>query len=162
MSMTMATRTSTTRAVVRSPLRVVNRSTASNRTSSSKKASAPANSLSQFYGPDRSKVFGPYSDNVVPSHLTGEFPGDYGWDWVGLCADPERFAFLRQAEVMNGRWALLGALGCLLPEFLVRNNGANIYGGGVWFKTNAAALTPEGASRFAWASAWATTCPSCS
>lgn len=23
---------------------------------------------------------------------------------------------------MNGRWALLGVLGCLTPEFLVRNN----------------------------------------
>lgn len=27
-----------------------------------------------------------------------------------------------QAEIMNGRWALLGALGCLVPEYLVRNN----------------------------------------
>jgi hypothetical protein len=23
---------------------------------------------------------------------------DYGWDWVGLCADPERFEFLRQVS----------------------------------------------------------------
>jgi hypothetical protein len=103
------------------------------------------NSLANYYGPDRAKVFGPYSDNIIPSHLKGEYPGDYGWDWVGLCADPERFEFLRQAEIMNGRWALLGALGCLVPEYLVRNNGAKIFGDGVWFKTNAAALTDKGA-----------------
>jgi hypothetical protein len=47
---------------------------------------------------------------------------------------------------MNGRWALLGAMGCLVPEYLVRNNGAKIFGDGVWFKTNAAALTNEGAN----------------
>jgi hypothetical protein len=51
-----------------------------------------------------------------------------------------------QAEIMNGRWALLGAMGCLVPEYLVRNNGAKIFGDGVWFKTNAAALTNEGAN----------------
>lgn len=47
---------------------------------------------------------------------------------------------------MNGRWALLGAMGCLVPEWLVRNNGAKIFGDGVWFKNNAAALTDEGAN----------------
>lgn len=119
----------------------------------SRKAAAPkatggrtgavSSSLANWYGPDRAKIF---PDLEPPSHLKGEFPGDYGWDWAGLCADEERFAFLRQAEIMNGRWALLGALGCLLPEFLVRNNGAKIFGDGVWFKTNASALTPEGAN----------------
>jgi hypothetical protein len=126
--------------IARSPLRIYNR-----RTYVGSDGTA-LNALSKFYGPDRDKVFGPFSDNIIPSHLKGEYPGDYGWDWVGLCADPERFEFLRQAEVINGRWALFGVLGCLVPEFLVRNNGASIFGDGVWFKTNAAALTPEGAN----------------
>eukprot|EP00775_Hariotina_reticulata_P010665 gene10665-10824_t len=112
-------------------------------TSALRRASLQVQARRTMYGPDREKIF---PGLEPPSHLRGEYPGDYGWDWAGLCADPERFAFLRQAEIMNGRWALLGALGCLLPELLVRNNGFKIFGDGVWFKTNAAAMTDEGAS----------------
>ncbi|KAK9785784.1 hypothetical protein WJX73_009489 [Symbiochloris irregularis] len=59
------------------------------------------------------------------AYLDGSLPGDYGFDPLGLM-DPEGAGdegfisppWLVYGEIYNGRWAMLGVVGCIFPELL--------------------------------------------
>lgn len=54
----------------------------------------------------------------LPQHLDGSLPGDFGFDPLRLGENPEALKWYQQAELQNGRWAMLGVFGILFHNLL--------------------------------------------
>ena len=94
--------------------------------------------VDDLYG-ERRKKFLPAAllnvtgQGVVPPYLTGEMPGDVGWDPLQMGAQRDIIK-LRERELIHGRWAMLAAIGVLVPESTAR---LSIFGapGQHWWNT---------------------------
>jgi light-harvesting complex II chlorophyll a/b binding protein 5 len=97
--------------------------------------------LAKWYGPDR-RIYLPeglLSKDEIPAYLTGEVPGDYGYDPFGLSKKPADFDKYQAYELIHARWAMLGAAGFVLPEAF-NKFGAVCGPEAVWWKTGALLL----------------------
>jgi light-harvesting complex I chlorophyll a/b binding protein 2 len=56
----------------------------------------------------------------TPEYLDGTYPADFGFDPLGLSANPDLRKWYRQAEIVHCRWAMLGAAGIFIPELLTK------------------------------------------
>ena len=93
-------------------------------------AEAAGAASSDLYGPGR--FLWPWPGGPAP-HLDGSTPGDAGWDPLGLCADgqtgrldKEKLERFSDLEILHARWAMLAALGVIVPEALALFAGAPI------------------------------------
>lgn len=69
---------------------------------------------SPWYGPDRPKWLGPL-EYSYDTYQTGDAPGDYAYDILQLGRDQKDFERYYELEILHSRWAMLGALGALIP-----------------------------------------------
>lgn len=98
---------------------------------------------SPLYGDRRNMAWlGPFGvpDSLAASHLTGAAPADAGFDPLGFAASSSA-AFDRylELELLHGRWAMIGALGAVVPEALTLWGGA-AFSEDRWFLVGAAKL----------------------
>ncbi|XP_042433394.1 chlorophyll a-b binding protein 7, chloroplastic-like isoform X1 [Zingiber officinale] len=97
-----------------------------------------ARKASYWYGRDRPRWLGPIPYEY-PSHLTGDLPGDYGFDVAGLAKDPVAFGKYFNYEILHARWAMLASLGVIVPELLAEL-GVVQFIEPVWWKVGYAKL----------------------
>ena len=71
-----------------------------------------------------------YPGATPPEHLDGSMAGDYGFDPLALGANENLLPWFREAELMNGRFAMAAVPGIIMTELLGVGNfweaGANV------------------------------------
>ena len=103
------------------------------RAEAEEKAAAPAKV-------DRSKDGLLFASEQSLSYLDGSLAGDFGFDPLGM-SDPEGAGgfvtpeWLAYSEIIHGRFAMLGAAGCIAPEILGAAGVIPADTGLVWFKS---------------------------
>lgn len=103
-----------------------------------REAQSNVRNASMWYREGRPKWLGPIPYEY-PDHLQGEAPGDYGFDILGLARDPVNFEKYFNFEILHARWAMLAALGVVIPELLDRFGGVQ-FSEPVWWKVGYAKL----------------------
>ena len=73
---------------------------------------------SAYYGSDRQTFSFINSEEAKPKYLTGDLPGDYAFDPLGLSNSEEKLKRNVELELLHGRWAMLAVVGVCLPEAL--------------------------------------------
>lgn len=102
------------------------------------RARTGARERSVYFGANRTRFLGPL-DYDYPEHLDGSLPGDVGFDPLGFGRDPGVLARMQELELLHARWAMLAALGCLVPELLPDGAVAEPR----WFNVGAAKLNAD-------------------
>lgn len=97
-----------------------------------------ARQSSSWYGAERPKWLGPFP-YTYPLHLVGEAPADYGYDPLSLGSDRENLDKYFNYEILHARWAMLGALGVVIPELLQYYQGVT-FSEPVWWRVGLAKL----------------------
>jgi hypothetical protein len=59
-----------------------------------------------------------YPGAVGPKYLDGTMPGDYGFDPLRLGGNAELLPYYQEAELMNGRWAMMAVSGILATDLI--------------------------------------------
>ncbi|KAK9908889.1 hypothetical protein WJX75_004256 [Coccomyxa subellipsoidea] len=102
---------------------------------------AAAQSDSPWYGDARPKWLGPLRYDY-PTYLRGEAPGDYAYDPLQLANDSAKFDQYFEYELLHARWAMLGALGAVIPEIL-QYSGVSNFLEARWWAVGGAKLQGE-------------------
>ncbi|CAL8460653.1 g183 [Coccomyxa elongata] len=102
---------------------------------------AAAREKSSWYGEERPKWLGPL-DHQYPPYLRGGAPGDYAYDPLQLARESADFDRYFEYELLHARWAMLGALGAVIPEVL-QYSGVSNFLEARWWAVGGAKLEGE-------------------